>query len=268
LTIPNAKEFVRRLNGLLSAEILEEDIPANDEMARTLERMHAAAKEGHQWITLDGHAIRFNMPVHRGEWARLKAEFLKEIAGDVAEALADNGDEQGPRNFAFALRAFTSVPVSYVEEGDHVEFIVGRRDSPDTLRAQIREEYEPSLEKVVADTVKTDLDQALAAALVDGKEPSPPVAADLNWGPPEEQVRALVVAAERGDASRRQAALGRLESWAKQWNREQGVPQAPDKADDPEGYLAAWKAWYGRMRQYPVSWPEEAQAEEPAEPAN
>jgi hypothetical protein len=257
LTIPKAKDFVRRFNGLINEEILAEmdpeTISRDDEMARTLRRMHAAAGKGHQWIALDGQAVRFAIPVHPGEWARLKAQTLDELAGEVAEALGPGKTPEERMNVAFALRALTSAPISYVDEGDRVTFVLGRQKTPSTFRLQIRNEYEPSLEEVVAETVKTNLDEELAAALLDETaEPSPPVSRILTWCPPEEQVRALVRAARRGGAVQKSAALERLSSWAVDWNRDRGVPAAPKHVDDRQKYLAAWESWYAQMRQFPL----------------
>jgi len=253
VTIPGAKDFIRRLNGLISMGILEQEISEHHEMARTLQQIRVAAQGDHQWITLDGHSLRGTLPVHPDEWARLKAKSLKELADDVAEALKKKQDDAEGMSVPDALRALTSVPVSYIDEGDRVVFVLGRATLPSTWRLDIRDEYRPSLEKVVVDAVKVDLDQALAEALLDTQaEPSPTVAAVLRWGPPEEPVRALVAAAERGDDAMKQAAVERLGSWADEWNRDHGVPKAPEQTDQVEGYLAAWKSWYAQMRQYPV----------------
>ena len=58
-------------------------------------------------------------------------------------------------------------------------------------------------------------------------------------------------AAQGGDAARKTAAIAQLASWARRWNEEHGVPQAPTiegGSFDP----VAWNKWYAAMRQYPV----------------
>lgn len=249
VTIPKARAFVRKLNGLISREILEGEINKDDPMARTQERMHAAAKNRHQWLTLDGHSIRFTLPVHPDEWLRARGKFLADRVKEIVKA----GEEAVDDEMIAIIQALSSMPVSYIESADQVTFVLGRAKTPSTLRMKIRDEYEPSLEKVVVETVKVDLDKALAEMLLDkDARPSALLSAVRSFGPPEEQVRALMATAQNGDDKQKKAAIERLGSWAKQWNRDHGVPKAPKMRDKLEDYLAAWKKWYGQMRQYPI----------------
>jgi len=249
VTITEAKAFVRKLNGLISREILEEEINKDDPMARTQERMHAAARNRHQWLTLDGHSIRCTLPVHPDEWLRARGKFLADRVKDIVKA----GEEAVDDEMIAIIPALSSVPVSYIESADQVTFVLGRAKTPSTLRMKIRDEYEPSLEKVVVETVKVDLDKALAEMLLDkDAKPSALLSAVRSFGPPEEQVRALMAAAQNGDDKQKKAAIERLGSWAKRWNRDHGVPKAPKMRDKLEDYIAAWKKWYGQMRQYPI----------------
>jgi len=261
VTIPNAKAFVRQLNTLISRSILEDKIRPDEPLMRTRQKMQAVAKGDYPWVTLDGHAIRLSVPVHPQEWARAKAAFLGGAAEGVVRLLGEKGTDQDRKNFVFALRALGAAPVSFIDEGDRVEFVLGRVDAPSTFRLQIRDEYEPSLEKVVAEAVKVDLDKALAAALLKTEtNPPAPIATVLKWGPPEESVRGLMAAAQDGNDEQRKAALDLLDTWAGQWNRDHGIPKTPEKKDPPEDYLAAWKKWYHEMRQFPISaeeWAEE-----------
>lgn len=253
VTIPKAKDFLRRLNGLINKQLLQDTVSPSDPMARTIKRIQAAAKEGHQWITLDGHAIRVVIPVHPDEWARQKGEFLDSVARSVAKALGEKAKEEDKNMFRCGLALLTSAPLSYIDQGDRVEFVLGRSKKPSTVRLDIRNEYETSLEKVVADSVKVDLDKTLAEALLDKQaKPSAPLSAILSWGPPEERVRALTAAAGNGDQKQKETAVAQLQSWAERWNRDHGVPQAPQATDKPNDYLAAWKKWYASMKRYPT----------------
>lgn len=266
VTIPKAKDFLRKLNNLISSEILDEAVSRETPTARTEKRMQAAAKAGHQWLTLDEHAIRFTMPVHPEEWARLKGEFLEDLTQAIHQALGEKANEEQKNAFRLVLQALASAPASYLDEGDRVTFVVGRPKSPSTLRLCIRDEYEPSLEKLVVDTVKIDLDKTRAEILRgQGTKPPAEPAAVLSWGPPEDQVRALLVAAEQGDDQLRAVAIERLRLWAKEWNRDHGVPRAPERMDQLEDYLKAWKTWYGGMKQYPF-FKKEQQETKPADP--
>jgi hypothetical protein len=249
VTITEARAFVRKLNGLISREILEEEINKDDPMARTEERIRAAAKNRHQWLTLDGHSIRCTLPVHTDEWLRARGKFLADRVKEIVKA----GEEAVDDEMIAIIQALSSMSVSYIESADQVTFVLGRAKTPSTLRMKIRDEYEPSLEKVVVETVKVDLDKALAEMLLDkDAKPSALLSAVRSFGPPEEQVRALMAAAQNGDDKQKKAAIERLGSWAKQWNRDHGVPKAPKMRDKLEDYITAWKKWYGQMRQYPI----------------
>jgi len=253
VTIPKAKQFVRNLNDLINKEvgkeIREEMVHPDDPLARTFKRMRAAAGKDHQWVQLEGHAIRLTLPVHADEWAVAKGKFLQDAARELAKAFGEKGSKEARNSANMVLKALASVPVSYIDKGDRVTFVVGRREVPCTVRLDIREEYEPSLEKVVRGTVKVDLDKAAAAALLDdGADRGPGLAAVLSFGPPEERVRALLVAADTQCSSKRRAAIEQLQSWATQWNRDRGVPEAPQDVDQPEDYLAQWKKWYARVK--------------------
>ena len=263
ITIPNAKAFVCKLNAMINAEITEEKVSPDIPPARTIERMQTAAKKDHQWIALDGHAVRVVLPVHQGEWNHGKITFLNELAEFAADVLGGESCEQDKADFfRMCLGLLASTPLSYIDRGDEVEFVIGRTKTPSVVRAKIRDKYEPSLETVLIDTVKIDLDEQLATALLDkDASPSAPVAAVVRFGPPEDQVRALLAAAENGDGQRQQAALKRLRGWAEQWNRDQAIPEAPESVDNADDYLAAWKTWYVAIKRYPCQGCENGEAD-------
>jgi len=119
----------------------------------------------------------------------------------------------------------------------------------------IRDEYKPNLERTIKEGVKIDLDEQLASALLDAEaEPAAAIADLLRFGPPEDQVRALLAVIEGDDASRRTQAVERLGQWAEAWNGDQGVPEAP--AGDAASDVAAWKTWYAAMKWYPIPYGE------------
>lgn len=252
VTIPNVKAFVSEVNSLISRQLLAEDVNESSLTARTQKRMRIAAKDGHQWFSIEGHAIRFTLPVHPHEWLRAKGKFFDFLLEEAIKAREAAGKDETV-DIKVLMQAVSSVPVSYIESDDRVTFVLGRPKIPCTWRLKIENEYEPSLEKVVVETVEADLDRALANVLLgEGAKPSAQLSDILNFGPPEEKIRALMAAARNGDDSRKKAALEKLESLAGQWNRDQGVPKAPQKMDELEDYLAAWKKWYGQMRQFPI----------------
>jgi hypothetical protein len=252
ITVPRASEFLAKANSLISRQVLDASPVSDGTMARTVQRIRAAAEQGHAWIRLDGQSIRIDVPVHPDEWTGFKTQRLHDVAGYVAKALAPNASADEKAAYPWALQALTSLPISYLEKDDRVEFVLGRVKTPSTWRYQFRSDYEPSLEKVVAQSVKTNVDETAADALLQpNAAASDPVRALLDWGPPEDRVRVLMSTAQGGDAARKTAAIGQLGAWARRWNEEHGVPKAPSiegGSFDP----GAWKKWYAAMRQYPV----------------
>jgi hypothetical protein len=252
ITVPRASEFVAKANSLISRQILESPPAGDATVARTVQRIVAAARQGHAWIRLDGQSIRIDVSVDPDEWAACKAQFLHNAAKYAAQALGPKATAEEKAAYLWNLQGLTSAPVSYVEKDDGVEFALGRAKTPSTWRYQIRSEYEPSLEKVVAETVKTNVDETAAGALLEpNAAASEAIRALLDWGPPEARVRALMSAAGGGDAARKAAAIGQLASWARRWNEARGAAQAPSMeaaSYDP----AAWKKWYAAMRQFPA----------------
>ncbi|MBN1588537.1 MAG: hypothetical protein JW888_03390 [Pirellulales bacterium] len=272
ITIPQAKAFVRQANALISQAILDSVAKASKDqlgkvtMPRTLERIVEAAKDDYPWITLDGHAVRAVCPVHPGEWDREKSKAFAEAAKDLARSFRQRPDKT-EQEISRALAWFAAAPLSYIDRGDKIEVIVGRATMPSTFRAEIRDKYEPSLETALIDSVKTDLDPLLAEALLDEEtKPSEAVAAVLKAGPPEEQVRALLGAFDRGDEQQKKAAVERLNRWAMDWNRTRTVPEAPTGLQ-PTDDLSAWKSWYTATKHRgALSQPEEKNAKPQADP--
>jgi hypothetical protein len=252
VTIPAAKDFIRRANGLISRSILELTDDPRAPMPRTQTRIREAAKAGYDWIALDGQALRVMLPVEPAEWSRAKAEFLKDVAMQVAATFGGKGSEDDKRAILSAIRGLASAPVSYLDEGSRVQFVIGRHDTPTTVRVELRDKYEPSLEKAVEAAVRTDFDQAAAQSLLGGANASSAVAAALKAGLPEASVGALIRHAKVGDDAQKAAVARRFATWAEQWNRDHGIPAAPKPNASQAKYLAAWERWYVEMKQFPL----------------
>lgn len=255
LTIPAAKDFIQSANGLISRSILESNAGPQPPLSRTLERIRAAAKAGQAWIALDGQAIRVTLPVDPDEWAQAKAGSVREAAKYVAEALGEKGNVDQKREALNAIRCLVAAPVSYLDDGNNIQFVIGRRDAAPTLRLDLRDKYEPSLEKAVEDALPTDFDQAAAQSLLQGGSVSPAVAAVLKAGMPEASVGALLRWAKAGDDAAKTAVAQRLGTWAEQWNGNHRLPQAPKPNPLQAKYLAAWDCWYAEMKRFPLGEP-------------
>ena len=250
VTIPNARRFVERLNGLVNQQLLTIERPSDARPDDSLGRIVAAAKADRQWLTLEGHRFRVEVPVDPAEWPGLRAAGVRESSAWIAR-LYDQADPNQAQRGRMLVTWLATTPWSYADEEDHVVFTLGHRGRTSTLRLPLREEYKAGMEEVVARAVKTNLDDVLAGMLLDEKAQPHGAAGDvLRFGPPEETVRAFVHAA--ADESKRAAAIARLEAWAAEWNRLGRQPKAPDPLDSAEVYLSTWKTWYARMKTYPL----------------
>jgi len=253
ITIPHATEFVRTLNALVNGELSATAIPPEVDCARTLQRMQEAARQGHQWITLEGQSIRVVLPVHPGEWDRIKGHAIASFFVWFAEAHAGDAEAEQYHAVRSFVALLAGTPLSYIDKSDTVEIVLGRPKTPTTMRMTLRDEYEPSLEGVLRESVKTDLDATLAAALLAPEAaPSSGTGAVVRFGPPEVQVAALLETVKTGEPARRKAAAAKLVDWAKQWNEERATPPAPTELDPDNPDLSAWKAWYAAMKRYPL----------------
>ena len=269
IVIPHAKDFIKKVNEAINTGILEDhakkekpkDKP-EPSMSQTEKRMLAAAAADHQWVRLDGQTLHVVLPVHPGEWNRHKAAIFTGIVERLRGKLENKGDSKEAVRF---LHMFAFTPVSYIDRGDEVELIIGRPKSTSTFRTTIRDDYKPTLESLLVELVKTDLDRELAKALLNEEsEPSEMVAALLKFGPPEDQVRALITTFESSDGERKAVIVERLNTWAAEWNRDQIFPHAPTGLK-PDDDLSAWKNWYATVKWPEVEPPKKKEAKTPAD---
>lgn len=254
LTIPKAKDFLARLNGLINRAIVDTNPPAHPSMPRTVQRIDEAAKAGHAWLTLDGQSLRVTVPVDRHEWNAAKTQFLQDAIVKIAAVLGEKGRDDDRRMMRALIGCLAAAPVSYLDEGKQFHLIIGRRDGPMSLRPQLVDPYEASLEKAVESSVPADFDKAVAQSLLGGT--APPLPAVLLVEVPEVSVGALLRWAKAGDEEQKAAVARRLETWAEQWNRERTAPKAPGPNRSRDEYFAAWEKWYAQMKQFPLVEPE------------
>ena len=268
VTITNASRLVEQANAVISYAILENgESGGPDGLPRTFTMMRAAAQADHQWLAIEGHSLRWSMPVHRHEWAVAKAWFLREMFtefGDFDEPRADDDGKAWERalerRVGAAAQLLTSAPVSYSEAAGHVTLRLGDPAEPSVLRVRIRDAYEPNLEGALITHVPEDIDVTIASRLMRGVA-APRMDAIIALGPPEQQAAALWHAAHTDDTNARAAAIARLQTWALQWNDRYGIPEAPaelaaaadatDDSDPTVGYLQQWQDWLEAMQRFP-----------------
>ncbi len=260
VVISDFKEFLRKANAAISEALIAEVTKSGPEpeWRFTLGRLLEAARRGNQWITVEGHSLKGSLPVHPAEWARGKAAFLTELL-ETAQKMVRLEETVPPlarkkkSELRHAVQVLSSATISFAESAGVVSWRIGDPSRPSTVRARIRDEYSPNLEDVIAKHVPNRLDEALASHLLGVSEANnPDLNAVLEWGPPEETVRALLGVVSGEDEAARHQALERLDSLGAAWNREQSVPEAPTSREDLKGYVADWKAWYRAMLAFPL----------------
>lgn len=236
--IEKASEFLRQVNAAISRLLLEEfavDDPA-DPIARTQELVRATARIGHEWITLDGHALRIEFPVHPFEWRQVKANFLQRLSDA-------NGDD-----LPWLRQAMSAFSGAYDDTGGRVRISIGDPDEITTLRFRLRDEYEPSLEPVVIDSAPLHMPGLWRI----GRAQHP----TAMWlyqeiSPPEQRVIDTLDRIGHAEGYTAEEALRLIEQYIERVKDH--VYPVPTVQDDIEETIEAWRAWARRMMAYPIA---------------
>lgn len=257
VVITDAKKFIAKCNAAINAMLATDSNPGSAEMARTVALIKAAGAKNHEWFAIDGSALKLSIPVHSGEWARAKAMGLAQMVNQIASQLNRGDSDQQKkhhREVLMAIRAMTSVPVSYSDAGGMVTLRIGDPAAATTMRIEMPREYKPNLEEAVTKAAPVSVDDVLGKHLL-GQKPAKDAdtfEALAQWGPPEEKARSLMWIATGKDAALAARAVKALEAFSEEWNKTQGVPRAPDAGSKTDEYLDAWAKWYGQMLRYPL----------------
>jgi hypothetical protein len=236
--IERASEFLRQVNAAISRLLLEEfaaDDPA-DPAARTQALVREAAQNGHEWVTLDGHALRIEFPVHPFEWRQVKASALQQLA------------EAYTSDTSWIVQAISAFSGAYDDTGGRVRILIGDPDEATTLRFRLREEYEPSLEQVVIENAPLQLPGLWRI----GRAQHP----DAMWlyqeiSPPEQRVIDTLSRIGHAEGYTAEEALRLIEQYIERVSdRVYPVPPAQDDIDET---IEAWRAWARRMMAYPIA---------------
>lgn len=272
VTIKNTKEVLKAINAAISENVIKSQADGDAASKRTLEKLAAAAKAGHQWITMEGNAPRVTLPMDEREWAAIKARGLKSVVEDLrkhitSEVQAKHEPPLGPApaqpdeaatndspSIDSYIRAITAAPISIEESKGVVKFTIGDPAQPTTLRFSVRERYNPTLEKALTQAVPENYDNKLADALLAEKpDAAAKERAELSaWGPAEDAPRALLRVASDKDDARRAKAIDALNAWAKKWNTDRGTPDAPVFEDVKQFDAEKWREWLKQMAKFPL----------------
>ncbi len=259
VTIRQAKAFIKSANAALSAIYIEQNREAENapiEFVRTMPLVMAAAKNDHQWLALDGHALRFEMPIHPREWAALKAMGLKETFANIQRmttlALPNREREEG--NLMRVIQLLSASAITFSDVDGMLSIRLGNTKKTSTLRIDHGKPYLPNLEAAVTKASPGDFDEAMLKVMV-GDKPAKDAelyAALATWGPPEDRVRGLMRAVRGNDPALAAKAAKALEDFAQKWNTDEGYPLAPRSMADTDEYLQAWAKWYEKMLRFPM----------------
>lgn len=251
VAIPDATKLVAMLNAAINAQMLGE-VDADDvEGEPTLKRFVEAARAGHTWATLERHALRIDLPLHRREWQARKHEVLAQVAEQLVQMKPED-DPAHREDLAGVRRAIAwlaASDVSLTETRDGIRIYIGVIDRPGhMLRMKIRENvsYKDNLAQTIIDNVPDDL-HATLLKLIQTEKLEPGQARLLEMTPPAHIAWALFTATENDDWQPGVAAR-RLNQWAAKWNREQAFPKAPEDAAGRE----AWADWFNKMLYFPL----------------
>lgn len=256
ITITKASELVDTINAAINAAIRANklaDFPPYNELVGTRERILAAAEKNHPWLALEGHALRISMPVHEQEWAVVKAKGIYSALMQAREEFPAEGEERTQATFTMFSRSIANVPFAYGESNGIVTFRVGDPARPTTIRLPGANDYAPNLENELTRLVEKDIDSLVARRLAgENIEPADrALAALVEWGPPEESVRAMARAAESDDAALAKSAHAWLSKFSADWNRQYNLPKMPAKVDDPVAFARACLDWCREVREFP-----------------
>jgi hypothetical protein len=256
VTIKGAKAFIKAANAAISAGLAAQTEAPPERFVRSWELVKAAAVKGeHQWLALEGNALKVSLPIHAREWAALKAHSLAEVAKEIFRIATSEEAEQKKEgaNIQRIILALTSAPISYSDAGGMLTVRLGEVDSSSTVRLELDKTYKPNLEEAVAKSAPADLD-AVMARLMSGEKPENAGLADevMKWGPPEEKIRGLLRQVKANDPKAAAKAVNALETFAQQWNKSQGIPKAPVAVVDTEQLVEEWSKWYAAMLRFPL----------------
>ncbi len=241
--VPQVSRVIAAANDLINAEIVADEGDGDAEWPRTVELCRDAAKQGHQWIALDGQQFVFTVPVQRDEWERGKRAVVDSL---IRGLVGSGGDEVADMHRA--LDAIARMPVSLIDDGDHVTVLLGLPKSPGIARAEVRDEYSTALESLVKEQVKAPLLASLGEAAIRGAPADSALADLIAWGAPELTALALVERIDRiraanpgvdADVTRERAALTRFVT---EWNDAGRLPPAPEGDQRRE-----WLEWYAAV---------------------
>jgi len=265
VVIRQAKEIVRKLNAAIREALLASK-PPPDESAQDVATISffggeyeaipgafarpllAWAREGRDFIAIDGHSLRIAFPMPLAIWAKAKGSIIERVEWDKL------GKDDKTALVAFQ-QLFALTPIEISESSEAIRIRLGEPHRESTFRLRMREAYKPDLEEVVIREVPVRLDPLIAGRLLAkeaGGASVAPIDALTSWGPEEDRVAAVIHRyAAAPDGPDKEAARAWLTSWAKDWNRTHLVPEAPTEGD-PAAFLAAWKKWYRRMLAFPA----------------
>jgi hypothetical protein len=236
--IEHVSQYLPLVNAAISRMVLSEF--ANDDqahpMARTRKLTKAAAEGDHQWIALDGQAIRVEFPVHPFEWRLVKANAMIELV----DAYDHDMDW-----IVQALSAFSS---AYDDTGGRVRMAIGDPDETSTFRIRLRDEYEPSLEPVVIEHAPLELPGLWRIG-----RPIHPNTMHLyqRFAPPEQRVIDTLNRINEAEERSAEEALRLIDRYIEEMSDH--VYPAPDAREDTEETIDAWRDWARRMMAYPIA---------------
>lgn len=245
VVINNASRVLASANRAIDEWLLTLPAQSEDGLSdRTVRRLQEFASVGwNEWLSIEGHSLALRFPLDQGEWTRFKFFALV----NTAQLLDDESTEDGVN---FLLRLLATAPLSVTQGCGTLTIRFGAIEMPLTMRCELRRSYEANLEATVIDRVPAALDELLMRGMHD-RLARGAIAEVLAWGPAEEQVRAVVRAARRGDKELADGARRWLHDFGTRWNASREFPPAPGPDGEEGVSLVMWDDWYRTLLAQP-----------------
>lgn len=237
IEISEVSQVIKLANEAINVTIVGDIEPESERDPMESVALHAA-RDGWDWIDLEGSAFVGRFPVPEG-WAFERSEFLRSLLDYWAEQMDafQSGDLFSPDAFLPAIAALS------IDQAPGVVTVrVGYREEPTTIRLGLRRGYKDNVADAVIAAVPTEFDRRLSNVLLGGDDGAG-VRPVLGLGPVphEDQVRAMLWARSNGQ---REQADRWLVAFKADWERRHRYPIAPASSPSDSEWESDWGRWY------------------------
>ncbi|TVQ78368.1 MAG: hypothetical protein EA380_06170 [Phycisphaeraceae bacterium] len=247
VTVRGASELLPMINAMINDRILlvhadmedaeEEAALAREGFARTNARIVEAAQRGHDWVTITKDGLVLEVPVDRAERSRLRAM--------IAVWILESARYFEGEDWKHQVRSLASLPISISDHRNSYRLTLST-DAPLRIRTVLRGEYDDNLAHSIERRVRRNLDLEVGAALMGDAAADIEASLIVEYGHPEDHMRALLAVARDEEHPLHERAWASLGAWSERWNRDVGHPESPLHGEvvGRDALLDAWNEWH------------------------